>query len=94
MRALPLTTLVLAAALATGCATGPNAGRTGTASGEPNGATGLCMFDRRGGGVRRCLNFTFGKCNLFGDVCTSEEIEAQRTSTGLAVEPEAPATPQ
>jgi hypothetical protein len=40
------------------------------------------MFNRRQGGVYRCLSFTMGKCNLFGDRCTEEEFEAQQKALG------------
>jgi len=79
-----LKSVVLTAAIALGCS-GPRnetggsmAGTKGTATGEPEGAMGLCMFDRRDGQVRRCLNFGFGACKLYGDVCSEDEINTQR----------------
>lgn len=77
--------LLVTAALALGCASGPRnptggsmAGTKGTSTGVPEGAVGLCMFDRQQGQVRRCLHFSFGRCELFGDRCEEDEINAQR----------------
>jgi hypothetical protein len=85
----PLAALLLGACLALACASPKNptggsmAGGKGTSTGEPNGPVGLCMFDRQhGGGLRRCLSFTFGKCNLYGDVCTEDEYRAQQQAAG------------
>jgi hypothetical protein len=82
--------LLILVLLALGCS-GPRsetggslAGTKGTSTGVPNGPVGLCMFDRQEGQVRRCLNFTFGRCNLFGDRCSEDELEAQRQAAGTS----------